>query len=53
MSTAEKSIEVNVPVHTAYNQRMQFEDFPRFMEGVKEVTQLNDTALTLESRDRG
>ena len=43
MSTIEKSIEVNVPVHTAYNQWTQFEDFPRFMEGVKEVRQLDDT----------
>ena len=43
MSTIEKSIQVNVPVHTAYNQWTQFEDFPRFMEGVKEVRQLDDT----------
>ncbi|HMF85209.1 MAG TPA: SRPBCC family protein, partial [Nitrospiraceae bacterium] len=41
----EKSIEVNVPVRTAYNQWTQFEEFPRFMEGVKEVTQLDDTRL--------
>jgi uncharacterized membrane protein len=45
MSTIEKSIEVNVPVRTAYNQWTQFEEFPRFMEGVKEVTQLDDTCL--------
>ena len=45
MSTIEKSIEVNVPVRTAYNQWTQFEEFPRFMEGVKEVTQLDDTRL--------
>jgi uncharacterized membrane protein len=45
MSTIEKSIEVNVPVRTAYNQWTQFEEFPRFMEGVKEVTQLDDTHL--------
>ena len=45
MSTIEKSIEVNVPVRTAYNQWTQFEEFPRFMEGVKEVTQLDDTSL--------
>ena len=45
MSTIEKSIEVSVPVRTAYNQWTQFEEFPRFMEGVKEVTQLNDTRL--------
>jgi uncharacterized membrane protein len=45
METVEKSIEVNVPVNTAYNQWTQFEDFPRFMEGVKEVRQLDDTHL--------
>jgi uncharacterized membrane protein len=45
MSTIEKAIEVNVPVRTAYNQWTQFEEFPRFTEGVKEVTQLDDTRL--------
>ena len=45
MSTIEKSIEVNVPVHTAYNQWTQFEEFPRFMEGVKQVRRLDDTHL--------
>jgi uncharacterized membrane protein len=45
MSTLEKSIEVSVPVRTAYNQWTQFEEFPRFMEGVKEVNQLDDTHL--------
>jgi uncharacterized membrane protein len=45
MSTLEKSIEVNVPVQTAYNQWTLFEEFARFMEGVKEVTQLDDTHL--------
>lgn len=44
-STIEKSIEVNVPVHMAYNQWTQFEDFPRFMEGVEQVTQLDDKRL--------
>ncbi len=41
MSTIEKSIEVNVPEHTAYAQWMKFEEFPQFMEGVKEVTRLD------------
>jgi uncharacterized membrane protein len=45
MATVEKSIEVNVPVRTAYNQWTQFEDFPKFMEGVREVHQLDDTHL--------
>ncbi len=41
----ERSIEVNVPVTTAYNQWTQFEDFPHFMGGVKEVHQLDDRRL--------
>ena len=52
MSTIEKSIEVNVPVRTAYNQWTQFEEFPRFMEGVKEVTQLDDTRLHWKAATR-
>jgi uncharacterized membrane protein len=45
MKTVEQSIEVEVPVATAYNQWTQFEEFPRFMEGVDEVRQLDDTHL--------
>jgi len=45
MSTIEESIEVQVPVRTAYNQWTQFEEFPRFMEGVEEVRQVDDTHL--------
>ena len=41
----QEEIEVAVPVATAYNQWTQFEDFPRFMEGVDEVRQLDDTLL--------
>ncbi len=37
MSMIEKSIEVNVPEYTAYAQWTRFEEFPQFMEGVKEV----------------
>jgi uncharacterized membrane protein len=45
MGTYEQSIDVSVPVRTAYNQWTQFEEFPRFMEGVEEVKQLDDTHL--------
>ena len=45
MATIEKSIEVEVPVSTAYNQWTQFEEFPKFMEGVVEVRQLQDDRL--------
>src|SRR5438874_5014213 len=41
MSIIEKSIEVDVPEYTAYAQWMHFEEFPQFMEGVKEVKQLD------------
>ncbi|PWU43752.1 cyclase [Micromonospora globispora] len=41
----EKSIEVNVPVSTAYNQWTQFEEFPKFMGGVEEVRQLDDKRM--------
>jgi uncharacterized membrane protein len=44
-TTIEEAIEVDVPVATAYNQWTQFEEFPRFMDGVDEVRQLNDTLL--------
>jgi uncharacterized membrane protein len=40
-----ESIEVGVPVSTAYNQWTQFEDFPLFMEGIDHVHQLDDTRL--------
>ena len=41
----EKSIEVAVPISTAYNQWTQFEEFPKFMEGVKTVEQLSKERL--------
>jgi uncharacterized membrane protein len=45
VSKIEESIDVQVPVRTAYNQWTQFEDFPQFMDGLKEVKQLTDTRL--------
>ena len=45
MASIEKSIDVNVAVRTAYNQWTQFEEFPRFMEGVEEIRQLDDRRL--------
>jgi uncharacterized membrane protein len=44
-NTVVQEIEVDVPVSTAYNQWTQFEEFPKFMEGVDEVKQLDDTLL--------
>ncbi|MDF3290199.1 SRPBCC family protein [Streptomyces silvisoli] len=42
MTTVKESVEVDVPLHTAYNQWTQFEEFPNFMEGVEEVRQVDD-----------
>lgn len=45
MANIEKSIDINVPAATAYNQWTQFEDFPKFMEGVQSITQVDDRHL--------
>jgi uncharacterized membrane protein len=45
VKTIEESIEVDVPVSTAYNQWTQFESFPSFMEGIERVEQKDDTHL--------
>jgi uncharacterized membrane protein len=38
-----ETVDVDVPVTTAYNQWTQFETFPQFMDGVDEVVQKSDT----------
>ncbi|MDV7242323.1 MULTISPECIES: SRPBCC family protein [Rhodococcus] len=43
MSTITEAVDVSVPVTTAYNQWTQFEEFPRFMEGVDEIRQIDPT----------
>jgi len=45
VKTIEESIEVEVPVTTAYNQWTQFETFPQFMDGVESVEQKDDKLL--------
>ncbi|WP_261556146.1 SRPBCC family protein [Frankia tisae] len=42
-STVQESIEVHVPIRTAYNQWTQFESFPNFMDGVESIAQLDNT----------
>lgn len=51
--TIEKSIEVAAPLRAVYNQWTQFEDFPRFMEGVEEVRQVDDTHLHWRAKVAG
>jgi uncharacterized membrane protein len=45
MGTVERNIDVDVPPSTAYNQWTQFEQFPRFMEGVEEIRRISDAHL--------
>ena len=45
MTSITASIDVDVPIRTAYDQWTQFESFPEFMEGVESVRQLDDTHL--------
>jgi uncharacterized membrane protein len=52
MSTIERSIEVEAPLRIVYNQWTEFEEFPRFMEGVREVWQLADRRRLGASRSR-
>lgn len=51
--TFEKSVDVNVPVSTAYNQWTQFESFPHFMKGVDEVSQLGPELTHWKTRIAG
>lgn len=45
MSQILESIDVDVPVRTAYDQWTQFEEFPKFMDGVESIRQIDDTHL--------
>jgi uncharacterized membrane protein len=53
MSQIQESIDVQVPLQTVYNQWTQFEEFPRFMEGVEEIRQLDDTHLRWRTKIAG
>jgi uncharacterized membrane protein len=45
LGSVEQSIDLDVPVKTAYDRWTQFEEFPRFMKGIKEIRQIDDTHL--------
>jgi uncharacterized membrane protein len=45
MSAVEQQIDVAVPVDAAYDQWTRFEELPRFIEGVDEVQELDETHL--------
>lgn len=43
MSQVQETIDVDVPIRTAYDQWTQFESFPQFMDGVESITQVDET----------
>lgn len=45
MTRLEKSVDVGVPAHRAFEQLTRYEEYPRFMEGVREVQPLDATHL--------
>src|SRR5689334_1316535 len=53
MPKIQDSIDVEVTVRQAYNQWTQFEEFPKFMEGVQSVRQLDDTHVQWVAEIRG
>src|SRR5437868_13826782 len=53
METFKQTIEVDLPVSTVYNQWTQFEEFPKFMQGVSSVRQINDKLIHWKARVAG
>jgi uncharacterized membrane protein len=53
MEQVHKFIEIECPLRTVYNQWTQFEEFPRFMEGIKRVTQLDDKRIHWQAEIAG
>ena len=53
MPKVDESIDVQVPVEQAYNQWTQFEEFPKFMEGIQSVQQLDDGHVKWVAEVRG
>lgn len=42
MSDVTESVDVNVPISTAYNQWTRFESFPEFVDGVESISRIDD-----------
>ncbi|MBA2299164.1 MAG: SRPBCC family protein [Chloroflexi bacterium] len=53
MSQIIETVDVDVPVRVAYDQWTQFEEFPRFMEAIEKVEQLDDTTLRWTAKIAG
>jgi uncharacterized membrane protein len=53
MPKVQDSIQVQVPVQQAYNQWTQFEEFPRFMDGIQSIQQLDETHVQWVAEIRG
>ena len=53
MASVTESITVDCPISTVYNQWTQFEEFPRFMEGVEEVRRIDDTHMHWKTKVAG
>jgi uncharacterized membrane protein len=53
MPKVDESIDVRAPVEQAYNQWTQFEEFPKFMEGIQSVQQLDDGHVKWVAEIRG
>ncbi|HEX8373116.1 MAG TPA: SRPBCC family protein [Chthoniobacterales bacterium] len=53
MNRIEKSITVDAPLTSVYDQWTQFEDFPKFMEGIESVQQIDDTHLHWKAQIAG
>jgi uncharacterized membrane protein len=53
MAHVSESIEVNCPVSQVYNQWTQFEEFPRFMGAIEQVSQKDETHLHWKAKIAG
>jgi uncharacterized membrane protein len=50
MAEYQTAIIVDAPLEEVYNQWTQFEEFPRFMDGVLQVRQIDDKRLSWRAR---